>query len=268
MTMRLGIGSGALLSLCLVTPVRAEEGGVPKEGRLRLSGSFAGTAGQWGSEAAYGASLGYRFSRRFAMDVELTGIPDAAGSLGRIGGMGDGRATPTRMVGPSRGPMAPGTGRQPTTGRLPVTGRVPTPAVTGFGRAESEALLGTANLRAEFRADNERVRPYLTGGFGIARVESEVEAFEVSETPANVDPRQRPDGRGFFVGPGDGVNGVPVPLGRAGLQTQTDLALVVGGGLSVRLVKGLFVDADARFFRLLDPGRNVGRFGGGLSYRF
>jgi opacity protein-like surface antigen len=262
--MHRSIVRGVLLGLCFVTPVHAEGGAVAKEGWLRLSGSFAGTAGQLGSEAAFGASVGYRLSRRFAVDVELTGIPDAGPSLGRVEGSG-GRAVTPRAVVTSRVPMAPGGGRQPTRTNLPASVVVAAPAFGGFGRAESEALLGTANLRAEFRADNERVRPYLTGGFGLARLESELQTLEVA-APVQVDPRQRDGGRGFVVGAGDQPNTATV--GRSGTQARTDLALVAGAGLSVRLVKGLFVDADARYFRLLDPGRNVGRFGGGLSYRF
>jgi opacity protein-like surface antigen len=161
----------------------------------------------------------------------------------------------TGLVMPSRGPMAPGTGRDPVRGNVP--GPIPTPVVIGFGRAESDALLGTANLRTEFRADNERVRPYLTGGFGIARIETEFEVVEASTLPAEAAPRRRDDGAP-----------IPVPIGRADGGSRTDLAFVLGGGLSVRVVKGLFLDADARYFRLLDPGRNLGRFGGGLSYRF
>ncbi len=269
MTLRLGVGGGVLLGLCFVASVRAEEGGAAKEGRLRLSGSFAGTAGQLGSEAAYGASLGYRFTRRLAIDVELTGIPEASGLFGRPSD--DGRAVVARTVVTSRGPSGPGTGRQPVRGNVPnMPGTLPVatpPTVSGLGRAESEVFLGTANLRAEFRADSERVRPYLTGGFGLARVESEIEALDATPARVDVAPGQRDGGRGFVFGPTGGV-AVPALLVRPGQQTRTDLALVVGGGLSVRLVKGLFVDADARYFRLMDPGRNVGRFGGGLSYRF
>jgi opacity protein-like surface antigen len=260
MTLRM-IGISLLIGLCLVTPVRAQDGAL-KEGRLRLSGSFAGTAGDLGSEAAYGASLGYRFSRRFSIELELTGIPNASGSLGRPRWFDDLGVT-TPLVVPSRGAM-PGAGRDPVRGNVP--GPFPTPVVIGFGRAESDALLGTANLRTEFRADNERVRPYLTGGFGLAHVETE---FEVVGTyTPSTEPGQRQRQSPAFMFPPEGTGGVPIPIGRADGGTRTDLALVLGGGLSVRLVKGLFVDADVRYFRLLDPGRNVGRFGGGLSYRF
>ena len=50
---------------------------------------------------------------------------------------------------------------------------------------------------------------------------------------------------------------------------ETDLALTLGGGLNVRIVSGVSVDADLRFFRLLgDEDRNVGRFGTSVRYRF
>jgi hypothetical protein len=40
-----------------------------------------------------------------------------------------------------------------------------------------------------------------------------------------------------------------------------------GAGASLRLFRGLFVDVDARYFRL-DRDRNLARLGGGVSYRF
>lgn len=254
---------GTLLSLSLVVPAVAED--QPKEGRLRLSGSFVGTAGQLGSEPAYAAALGYRLSRRFSIDLELTGIPEAGLARGPFRGDGAREVAVVTARGgtPSRGPMVPGPGQQPVRGNMPVQVNVAAPVV-GFARGDAEAFLATTNLRAEFRADNERVRPYVTGGFGVARLESELEVPEVAAS-VQIDPRQ-PGGRGFMVG-------VDVRPGVASLTgprsgSQTDLAFVAGGGVSVRLVKGLFVDAEARYFRLLDPGRNVGRFGGGLSYRF
>ncbi|MBI4485540.1 MAG: hypothetical protein HY655_05965 [Acidobacteria bacterium] len=52
-------------------------------------------------------------------------------------------------------------------------------------------------------------------------------------------------------------------------SSTVDMALTLGGGLSVRVARQLMVDADLRMFRLLgQDDRNAGRFGVGVRYRF
>ena len=52
-------------------------------------------------------------------------------------------------------------------------------------------------------------------------------------------------------------------------SSSNDLALTLGGGLSVRTTSQSWIDADLRLFRLLgNTDRNVGRFGVGFKYRF
>ena len=52
-------------------------------------------------------------------------------------------------------------------------------------------------------------------------------------------------------------------------RSSTDLALTLGGGVSVLVVDHVSVDVDLRYLRLIGPrDLNVGRFGIGASYRF
>jgi opacity protein-like surface antigen len=52
-------------------------------------------------------------------------------------------------------------------------------------------------------------------------------------------------------------------------SSSNDLALTIGGGVDIRVVKQLAVEADLRLFRLLgQEDRNLGRFGVGVRYRF
>ena len=59
-----------------------------------------------------------------------------------------------------------------------------------------------------------------------------------------------------------------IPTQRLKLAS-TNLALTLGGGVSFTLTPHVTVDADLRYFYLTGSrDMNVGRFGGGLSYRF
>ncbi|MSO82636.1 MAG: hypothetical protein EXQ53_05015 [Acidobacteria bacterium] len=49
--------------------------------------------------------------------------------------------------------------------------------------------------------------------------------------------------------------------------SSTGLATSAGVGASIRIFRQLSADLNARYFRL-DRGRNLGRVGGGVSYRF
>jgi hypothetical protein len=50
-------------------------------------------------------------------------------------------------------------------------------------------------------------------------------------------------------------------------ESHTGPATGAGIGASIRVYKELSVDIDARYVRL-DRDQNLGRFGGGVSYRF
>jgi hypothetical protein len=49
--------------------------------------------------------------------------------------------------------------------------------------------------------------------------------------------------------------------------SHTGMMASAGVGASLRVFKSLSVDLNARYFRL-DRSRNLGSFGGGVSYRF
>jgi opacity protein-like surface antigen len=52
-------------------------------------------------------------------------------------------------------------------------------------------------------------------------------------------------------------------------SSSVELAMTLGGGLSVRITRALAVEADLRAFRLLgETDRSMGRFGVGARYRF
>jgi opacity protein-like surface antigen len=209
--------------------------------RVRVAATVAGSVGQFGSNVAAGGLVGYRFSRSLSFEVELTAIPDADP---------EGFPSDSRAIG---GIAIPGGRFTPPLSFLSRSFLSPVPR-------DADAWLVTANVRREFTSEVERLRPYLSAGFGIARVETSFSVFTLGGVvlPPSVPVR------------GDLLSLVsPSALARAQVdETETDLTLAAGGGLSLRVWRGLFLDLDARYYRLMDPGRNVGRFGPSLSYRF
>ena len=124
--------------------------------------------------------------------------------------------------------------------------------------AEGRATIFTTNVRLEVPTTSPRVIPYAVAGGGVANVEESVDAILVlgvsaSATPPIPSPAIFP----------------PPTFQRFFLYSTTDLALTVGGGVSIRAGGHLSIDVDLRYLRLLgDEDRNVGRFGSGVSYRF
>lgn len=100
---------------------------------------------------------------------------------------------------------------------------------------ERTTLIGTIGLRYELPVETERFRPYLAGGLGINQTD---EALRV-----------------------EGLDTVLEDT------SHTGYAFNAGAGVSVRLVRQLWADLDARYFRL-SRDRNSMRLGGGLSVRF
>jgi uncharacterized protein (TIGR03437 family) len=114
-------------------------------------------------------------------------------------------------------------------------------------RSDGRATVSTANARIEIPRITTRVVPYVVVGGGVANVK---DSFTVT-LPVSV--------------PGIPVIIQPQPV----QQSSTDLALTVGGGVSMLVAVHVSIDADLRYLRLIATRDiSVGRFGVGFSYRF
>src|SRR5207247_10215845 len=59
------------------------------------------------------------------------------------------------------------------------------------------------------------------------------------------------------------------PITQSYTESTTDLALMLGGGISILKGDHLSFDVDLRYLHLLEyRNRDIGRFGAGVSYRF
>jgi opacity protein-like surface antigen len=210
--------------------------------RVRLSIGTAATTGA-DDNLALTASVGYRFLEYLSFEVDFTAT-ETAGSdfvrpLATAAGFGDGPVRGglvTQRLGPQSGLTDPMRGQ--VLDRIAIFPPVP------LARSNVDVALFTAGFRYELPVQGGRLRPYVGGGLGIART---------SEEFAVVRPLLR-------LGAGGEA------IGRESI-VRTGVAGSAGAGASLRVFRGLFVDFDARYFRL-DRDRNLARLGGGVSYRF
>ncbi len=210
--------------------------------RVRLSIGTAATTGA-GDNLALTASVGYRFLERLSFEVDFTATESPGGDfvrpLGTVAGFGDGAVrgglVTRERLGPQRGLMDPMRGQ--------VIDRIAIFPPVLPARRNGDVALITAGFRYELPVQGGRLRPYVGGGLGIART---------SEEFAVVRPLLRPGAGGESIGES---------------IVRTGVAGSAGAGASLRVFRGLFVDVDARYFRL-DRDRDLARLGGGVSYRF
>ena len=223
--------------------------------RLRVSFGGATTAGAIDSQPAIAASVGYRFADRFSFDVEVTAVDGAEDRFSGFPFLGQG-AGPAGII--RLGSMMADGRRGMVASAFPAGAFVGIPPFgmplpPGGLRVERDGAtaLATFGFRYELPSQVRRFLPYVSGGLGIARTE---QRFTVS--PAF----------GTVVRPG--MNSATRPnVGIDETVSHTGLAASAGVGASIRIFRQLSADLDARYFRL-DRGGNLGRFGGGASYRF
>lgn len=223
----------ALAVLVTLLPSAAQA----QDERLRVSFGTAAATGAGDAHLALNGSFGYRFSERFWFEADVMGIDGPADRFDERVLQVDGRTVGTARVGNMIARGSPFFG-----GRMAGNARVggPFDSALGFvpGLTSGETLVGTIGLRYELPIQGDRFRPYLAGGIGLARTE---QAFTVNPAALTV----------------------PVDA----LATHTGVAAGGGLGASLRVYRQLFVDVDARYYRL-SRERNLVRFGGGASLRF
>lgn len=110
------------------------------------------------------------------------------------------------------------------------------PSFAPVERVETSTLTSfLTRMTAEFPVARGRLWPYVTGGGGVGSLRQTLR-FRNVPLPSPGEQSLTP---AIFPGPEFD-------------QTSTDLALTLGGGLDVRLWKGLSLGADVRYFTLLN----------------
>jgi opacity protein-like surface antigen len=232
----------ALMAIMIFVPglARAQ---AQEQPRLRVSFAPAVATVSGDAELALGGTFGYRFSEHFWFEGDFTWIDAAAGGVrDRAFGV-EGRDLGAGMIGLTD-LIARRTGMfGRRTGGIGVPGLPDFPNFPGGldqlrASTDGSTMVGTLGIRYELPVQTERFRPYLAGGLGINNTEQEFRLDGTAFTPA-IDES----------------------------TSHTGYAFSAGAGASVRLVRQLWADVDAKYFRL-SKERNIMRLGGGVSVRF
>ncbi len=187
-------------------------------------------------------SGGYRFNRYVGLEVEITAVPTVKGPFSSAPEL----QFPTEPIATVAGTLSGLTG---------IVGSAFVP-VSSLTNQNGRAVFFTTNVRVEMPTASGRITPFFVAGGGSANL------------------RRTADLTLPIGGPIVFVNGAPVPTTSRTItepltSSATDLALTIGGGVSVGVGAHASIDGDLRFFRMLgETDTNAGRFGVGLRYRF
>jgi opacity protein-like surface antigen len=191
---------------------------------------------------SFSGAFEYRFSRVVGLELETTVVPTLKSTF-----PGDDRYTILDS------------GYTISAGLAPATSLVfPGPRYANPG---GRVVIFSNNVRIVVPTTSTRLEPYFVAGGGIASIRRSAD-YVYQIYPATL-------ATAFL----DAAAPFPLPQPRTYTQRVTsstvDMALTIGGGLSVRVARQVRVEADLRMFRLLgEVDRNSGRFGVGVRYRF
>ena len=192
------------------------------------------------TEASFSGAFAYRFSRVVGLEIEATVVPRLRSPY-----PGDDYASILASPGVSA--------------VFPLI--YPGPR---FENAGGRMVILSNNVRLVVPTTSARLEPYFVAGGGIA---------SVRHTADFVFPTYQP-GVLSSITALLGAAAVPASLLSSAFSypittSSVDMALTIGGGLSMRVAQQMTIDADLRMFRLLgQKDRSVGRFGVGVRYRF
>jgi opacity protein-like surface antigen len=191
---------------------------------------------------SYTGSFEFRFNRVVGLELDATMAPKLKSRVP------DG---PVILAGSTSGAVVQGGVVSPLI--------YPPPVYTNFG---GRAVIFSNNVRVTIPTTVRRLEPFFVAGGGIASVRHTADLIY---------------GPIVYATSQLGL-AAPVP-GRTITQpvssSALDLALTLGGGLSIRAASQLWIDVDLRLIRLIgsqnqfgNDDQNLGRFGVGARYRF
>lgn len=185
-----------------------------------------------GASASIAGAIGYRFNPVVALGIELTSVPSLRPDIPEL--------------------PAP-------LGAYAIDGiSFPSRAITA-ARDGGHATIFTANLRLTIPTRSRRISPYLIGGAGVGAVTDKLQ-YTITYPPIRL------------IGPGAPTIISPVvlpPRSEPIARTTTDFAATFGGGIAFLTNDHWSIDVDARYIGIFGwRDLRIGRYGGGISYRF
>lgn len=198
-----------------------------------VSGAVSATSMDSRTELSFSGAFEYRFSRVVGFELEATVVPSLKS-------------------------------RFPVDDQYTILG-VALPSVLifpapRFDNPGGRVVILSNNVRIVVPTTSSKLEPYFVAGGGIASTRRTADyTYDYGVYPPIMDLQA--------------LGLMPIPIRRTFVEhvksSSIDLALTIGGGLSVRVARQMSVDADLRMFRLLgQTDRSTGRFGVGVRYSF
>lgn len=239
---RTSVALAACFALLLSAPLRGQDAGAV------VGATVAANSRQSATTLSFGGSAGFQLTPLFGIEIEAVAAPSA--ELGDS----DGGGGSYYSLSDSGRFLSAGNGGFLSTGGVPTSISVfLAPTIQSL---EERTVFFTTNVRVRLPVGGARVTPFFVAGGGAAHVRRTAD-FVYPIFPGPLDPR--------------------TPIAAPSLRTTTErvvsvstaLALTMGGGFEVAVTRRFAISADLRYYRLLDAvDSNVGRFGGGVRYRF
>ena len=245
----------AIVAFALAAAPAAAQHDVPDTGG-RVYALVGGGFGD-GTFVATGAGAGLRLTRHVGLDLELTHLSGRGGAEATASWLGD--LSPFSAVSTGSAPES-----HPSV--APVDPLFP---LSVFEERARDLTLFLTKFTVEFPIADGRLFPYLTGGGGVGRV---TERFGVAVDPFPWIPLDnRSTGQTAGAADADGAIHFSATsiFPRPG-RSELGLGLALGGGVDVRLWRGLAAGVDIRWLRvLLDyDSLETAQVTGRVSYRF
>jgi hypothetical protein len=185
-----------------------------------------------GTSASIAGAIGYRFNPVVALGIEYTVVPRLTPEIPEI-------------------PI-------PLDGYVPVGISFPSPAIAVEDDG-GHATIFTTHVRLTIPTRFPRISPYLVGGAGVGTITDKLQYTIAYPTLT-------------FIGPGGQQTIVPprlLPRTTSVNRTTTDFTAALGGGVSFLAGGDWSFDVDARYLAIFGPrDAHIGRYGGGITYRF
>jgi len=227
--MRVSRGVALLLTMVLRALPAAAQ-----DDRASVAGGVAATNFQSTTTVSFSAAFEYRFGPIVGLEIEASVVPTLKGPF----------------------PEEPLTIQSASTGlsRGSILQIFPSPSLTNL---DGRMVVFTNAVRLRIPTGGARIEPFFVAGGGAASVRRTADL--VYSIPILATPPV----------------GVPIPppslrtISQHVTASEVDLALTIGGGVSIRATRRVSVDADLRMLRLMGAAdRNVGRFGVSARYIF
>ena len=202
-----------------------------------VSGTVSAARIEEGTSVAATGAFTYQFNRAVGLGIELTYIPSLKPDVPLIP-----EILATELAAPSV-----------STTIFPAPIVLPRYIYSADG---GHSTIFSTNLRLEIPTTSARMLPYVIAGGGVGTVKENV--------VLTVD---YPD---VVIQSGGALGLTPIrSISQRFGHSFTDLALTLGGGVSFRTTEHLWIDVDLRYLGMFgDKNLHVGRFGGGVTYRF